>query len=143
MRALGTYRRAQHIEEFERLVKSDQRAEVLKASAWALGEYFGEKEATRKGIVGNLIQAYSAVAPRPGGGGKLLNNADLSMEVRHDFQWALARLTGGTHFDRAREWADWWRSAKDSPLPDGLDRPNVKLDNLEGGAAPGSKSGGH
>jgi hypothetical protein len=51
MKALGTYHRTQYIDVFEKIVASDQRAEVMNAAAGALGEYFGEKEATRKQIV--------------------------------------------------------------------------------------------
>jgi hypothetical protein len=145
IKALGTYHRTQYIDVLEKIVASDPRAEVMQAAAGALGEYFGEKEATRKQIVGTLVLAYSCAGYGFNGGGtqRILVNGDLVMQIRHDFQWALARLTGGVHFDRAIQWSDWWRDAKDKPWRDGVDRPNVKLDNLEPGPAPGSKPGGH
>jgi hypothetical protein len=145
IQALGTYRRLQYIERFEKYTISDQRKPVLIAAAGALGEYFGEKEAIRKRIVGNLILAYSSV-----GTGftdkqkqRVLIDEELLLDVRHDFQYALARLTGGVHFNRAKEWVEWWRDAKDAPLRDGVDRPKVQMDGVLPGPAPGSKPGGH
>ena len=145
IKALGTYRRVQYIERFEKYTISDQRKPVLIAAAGALGEYFGEKEATRKRIVGNLILAYSSV-----GTGfidkqkqRVLIDEELLLDVRHDFQYALARLTGGVHFNRAKEWVEWWRDAKDAPLRDGVDRPKVQMDGIKPGPAPGAKPGGH
>jgi hypothetical protein len=145
IKALGTYRRVQYIERFEKYTISDQRPQVLIAAAGALGEYFGEKEATRKRIVGNLVLAYSSV-----GSGfsdkqrqRTVTDGDLLLGVRHDFQYALARLTGGVHFNRAKEWTEWWRDAKSAPWRDGVDKPNVQFDNVLPGPAPGSKPGGH
>ena len=145
IKALGTYRRVQYIERFEKYTISDQRKPVLIAAAGALGEYFGEKEATRKRIVGNLILAYSSV-----GTGfidkqkqRVLIDEELLLDVRHDFQYALARLTGGVHFNRAKEWVEWWRDAKDAPLRDGVDRPKVQMDGIKLGFASGAKPGGH
>jgi hypothetical protein len=88
-----------------------------------MGEYFGEKEAVRKRIVGNMILAYQSagmgMVPSCGQGGKRgLVNGDMRMLVRHDFQWALARLTGGVH------------------------KPDIRLDNLEPGPPP-VKPGNH
>jgi hypothetical protein len=145
IKALGTYHRTQYIDVLEKIVASDLRAEVMNAAAGALGEYFGEKEATRKQIVGALVLAYSSAGYGFNGGGtqRVLVNSDLVLQIRHDFQWALARLTGGVHFDRAIQWSEWWRDAKDRPWRDGVDRPNVKLDNIEPGPAPGAKPGGH
>lgn len=145
IKALGTYRRTQYVDVFEKIVAADRRAEVMNAAASALGEYFGEKEATRKQIVDSLLRAYSSIASSFAGSGP--NSApasgDLVLQVRHDFQWALARLTGGVHFDRAKQWTEWWRDAKSAPWSAGVDRPNVKLDNVETGPAPTSKPGGH
>jgi hypothetical protein len=138
VRSLGSYRRTQHLDALEKQL-GDSRAEVLKATASALGEFFGEKEATRKRIVEKLILAYSSAGSgfAKGATSRSLVDGDLVMEIRHDFQYALARLTGGVHFDRAKEWVEWWRDAKSAPMRDGIDRPNVKLDGLRPGPAPG------
>jgi hypothetical protein len=58
------------------------------------------------------------------------------MEVRHEYQIALARLTGGVHFDRAKLWAEWYRDQKDAKWKDGVDKPAIKLDGLLPGADP-------
>ncbi len=146
--ALGTHRKPEYIETFEKLL-NDTRVEVLKAAAGAMGEYFAEKEPVRKRIVGSMILAYQSAGSgfgpsgSEGGGQRTLVDHELRMLVRHDFQRALARLTGGVHFDSAEKWADWYRENKSSPWRDGLDHVSIKLDGLQPGPAPGHRDPGN
>jgi hypothetical protein len=100
-----------------------------------MGEFFGEKEEFRKKIVAKLILAYSAQSG-PGGAGAGRVAGELTLEVRHEYQIALARLTGGVHFDRAKLWAEWYREQKDATWKDGVDKVSIKLDGIEPGPDP-------
>ena len=136
--ALGSRRDSKYVDTFDDYV-DDGRVEVVKAAAAAMGEYFGEKEALRKKIVGILVLAYeSAGSGRSGQGAttaapRSLVDHEFRMLVRHDFQLALARLTGGVQFDRAEDWSNWYRDAKSAKWCDGIDKPAIKLDGLQPG----------
>ena len=112
---------------------------VAKSAILAMGAFFGEKEAVRKKVAGMLVRAYDGT----GMGGEdgrqrndpksALNQPGDRMAVRHDFQYQLARLTGGVHFSTSDLWAAWFRNNQKSKWRDGVDRPDVKFDGLEGG----------
>jgi hypothetical protein len=71
--------------------------------------------------------------PSTSGPRRTLVDHEFRMLVRHDFQIALARLTGGVHFDKAEEWTDWYRDAKTRKWRDGVDKVDIKLDGLQPG----------
>jgi len=139
--ALGSLRKTKYIEVFEKQL-GDTRADVLNAAAHAMGEYFGEKEEMRKRIVARLILAYESagmgVSPGNTAGPKrTVTDSDVMLNVRHEFQIALARLTGGVHFDRAKLWAEWYRAQKTAKWKDGVDKVSIQLDGIVPGPAPG------
>jgi HEAT repeat protein len=127
--ALGSLRNPKYAALFEGHLR-DSRADVRNAAVHALGEYFGEKEVERKGIVGVLVFAYVSVEteqsknppPRPPPAVPASNAAP---DVGHEFQIALSRLTGGVQFDRAGLWSDWYRDAKSTKWQDGLEKVSI------------------
>jgi hypothetical protein len=136
--AVGSLRNPKYVDLFERCLH-DPRAEVLDAAAHAMGEYFAEKEAERKRIVGILIPAYESAEmgltrnpqqqpPRTDPGN------DVVASVRNEIQIALARLTGGTHFDSAKAWAEWYRDAKSTKWRDGVDKVSIPPNNVQPGS---------
>jgi hypothetical protein len=136
--ALGSLRNPKHVNLFERCLH-DPRAEVLAAAAHAMGEYFGEKEAERKRIVGILIPACESAEtglarnPLQQPPGTDPGN-DVVASVRHEFQIALARLTGGTHFDSANAWAEWYRDARSTKWRDGVEKVSIPANGTSPGA---------
>lgn len=147
IKSLGTFRKTKYVDLFLKQL-SDKRAAVVNAGAHALGEFFGEKEETRKQIVGKMISAYESagIGPTAGTSGPKRDVVDstLMMNVRYEFQLALARLTGGVQFDRAKYWAEWYRDSKNKKWRDGVDKVSIKFDGLESGPCPvPSKPGGH
>jgi hypothetical protein len=139
IRSLGSFRKPKYLETLEKQL-GDNREAVVNAAAHALGGYFGEKEETRKQIVGKMISAYASVGVGPtaatSGPKRDVVDHALMLDVRYEFQLAHARLTGGVQFDRAKLWADWYRDAKNAQWRDGVDRVSIKFDGLQPGSAP-------
>lgn len=140
VRSLGSFRKSKYIDLLEKQL-GDTRADVLNAAAHSLGELFGEKEEVRKQLVGKLLFAYenAGVTATPSnfsGPKRAMTDHDAVMKIRREFQIALARLTGGVHFDSAAQWADWYRDAKSAKWRDGLDKVSIKFDGYESEPCP-------
>ena len=139
--ALGARPEVKRIALYEDYL-TDSRIRVAKAAIVAMGNMHGEKEATRKKVVGLLVRAYDGTGMggegdrQQGERANALNSPGDRMSVRHDFQFQLARLTGGIHFSTSDLWATWYRNNESSKWRDGVDKPDIKLDTLQGGPAP-------
>jgi hypothetical protein len=130
--ALGSLRNPKYADLFERRLR-DTHPEVVNAAAHALGEYFGEKEAERKRIVGILIFAYESADKEPSKNPQQApqrTDADskVVLDVGHEFQIALARLTGGVRFDHANLWSEWYRDARSTKWRDGVEKVSIPPD---------------
>jgi HEAT repeat protein len=145
--ALAVHRDEKQIELFERRLLDD-RAEVVKAAAAALGEHFGAKESVRKKLAGSLVRAYSASGMTVGSEGTSgakthrMGNLEFRIAVRSSFRLALARLTGGVDHGTAENWEAWYRANKGEPWREGVDRATIAVDNIRVGPAPGHAPGG-
>lgn len=144
--ALAVHRDPKRIESFERYL-IDDRVEVVKAAASALGEYFGEKQAVRKRLAGSLVRAYSAsgmtVESAGSSGAKTdaMGDLEFRIAVAPSFRMSLAKLTGGVDRGNAKEWETWYRESKDTPWRDGVPTAKIATSNVRAGPAP--KPGGH
>ncbi len=143
--ALAVHRDPKLIDRFERYL-IDDRVEVVKSAASALGEFFGEKEALRKRLAGSLVRAYSASgmtvtsAGTSGAKDPAMGDLEFRIAVAPSFRTSLARLTGGIDRGTAKEWDVWYRDSKDEPWRDGVEKASIATSNVRAGPAP--KPGG-
>ncbi|MBM4013442.1 MAG: hypothetical protein FJ293_00540 [Planctomycetes bacterium] len=142
--ALGARPEPKRIELYGEYL-NDLRIPVARAAIIAMGNFFGEKEALRKKVVAQLVRAYDGTGMGGEGSGRQRNDPKSAlgqpgdrMAVRHDFQYQLARLTGGVHFSDANDWVAWFGANDKTKWRDGVDKPDIKLDGLKSGPAPGS-----
>ncbi len=145
--ALGARPEPKRIALYEEYL-NDLRIPVARAAIVAMGNFFGEKDAVRKKIVERLVRAYDGTGMGGETAGRQRNDPKNAlgqpgdrMAVRHDFQFQLARLTGGIHHNTSNDWVAWFGANEKTKWRDGIDKPEIKLDGLKSGPAP--KPGGH